>query len=85
MRLRVLALPKRTLGTAVEQPYLLVFDRCTSTQMDYLGDVDWETWKTTVGAQGIVVFPEEVDLDERQMSEIDDTVVNALRVALAGF
>lgn len=82
MRLRVLALPKRALGPASMQPFLLVFDRCTDTQCDYLNALDL---KTAVGAEGVVVFTDEVALDQSQMCEIDDTTVTALRVALAGF
>lgn len=82
MRLRVLALPKQTLGAATAQPFLLVFDRCTPEQCDYLRGLEL---KTRVGAEGVVVFADDVDLDERQMCEIDDTTVTALRVALAGF
>lgn len=82
MRLRVLALPKQTLGAASAQPFLLVFDRCATAQHDYLDALDL---KTMVGAEGVIVFADEVDLDERQMCEIDESVVTALRVALAGF
>lgn len=82
MRLRVLALPKQTLGAATAQPFLLVIDRCTPTQSEYMGDA---RLKDITGAEGVVVFEDEVDLDERQMCEIDDTVVAAVRVALAGF
>lgn len=82
MRLRVLALPKQTLGVVSRQPFLLVFDRCTTVQRDYLGQSDL---KTSLGAEGVVAFADEVDLDERQMCELDDTVVAELRVALAGF
>lgn len=82
MRLRVLALPKQTLGAATARPFLLVFDRCTLAQHDYLDALDL---RTKVGAEGVVVFADEVDLDERQMCEIDETTVTALRVALAGF
>lgn len=83
MRLRVLALPKQTLGAASTQPFLLVFDRCTTEQCEYLHEI--AEMKTQLGAQGVAVFADEVDLDDRQMCEIDDTVVTALRVALAGF
>lgn len=82
MRLRVLALPKQTLGAASTQPFLLVFDRCTATQCEYLRYSDM---KEALGAAGVVTFVDEVDLDERQMCEIDETTVAALRVALAGF
>lgn len=82
MRLRVLALPKHTLGAASTQPFLLIFDRCSEAQCAYLSDADL---KATVGAQAVLAFADEIDLDERQMCEIDETLVTELRVALAGF
>lgn len=82
MRLRVLALPKQTLGAATAQPFLLVFDRCTDEQCEYMRD---SRLKDITGAEGVVVFADDVDLDERQMCQLDATTVTALRVALAGF
>lgn len=82
MRLRVLALPKYASSAAAAQPFLLVFDRCSAAQNAYLSAVDV---KGATGAQAVLVFDDEIDLDERQMCEIDETLVTELRVALAGF
>lgn len=62
MRLRVLELPKRQLGQAVETPFLLVVDRIGNDDLT-------ESWRGSegfsaqVGAAGTVVFRDEIDLE----------------------
>lgn len=82
MRLRVLALPAGALGTATAHPFLLVFDRCATAECAYLRD---SNVKGVTGAEGVLVFDEAVELDDRQMWEVDEVSVRALRAAIVGF
>lgn len=68
MRLRVLALPAQILGAASCTPFLLVFDRCTADACEYLRDA---ALKETAGAAAVLVFAEEVELDQIQLGDLD--------------
>lgn len=69
MRLRILELPKRSLGQATEVPYALIFDRCNDSQLGTLGysvevgSLDHNAMKAATGAEFVIVFTDEVDLD----------------------
>ncbi|MET8648434.1 hypothetical protein [Nocardia aurea] len=67
MRLRVLALPPRTLGEASETPFLLVFDRCADAG---IADPFFTRLKETVGAEAVLVLAEEVELDPEQVAAV---------------
>lgn len=70
MRLRVLALPTQTLGPASYAPFLLVFDRCTPAEGEDLADNAADIREAT-GAAGVMVFSDDVELDDVQLGEID--------------
>lgn len=62
-RLRVLELPKQTLGEACDTPFILVFDRCGDS-MDLFGDI--EDVAKRCGARSILAFADEIQLGDAE-------------------
>jgi hypothetical protein len=70
--MRVVALPTEKAGPLEHTPFLLVFDRCTDDQAAYLREADLRT--ATKAAQ-VLVFSDELELDEIQLAAVDTDVL----------
>lgn len=77
MRMRVVALPPQTAGPYSMPRYLLVFDRCTDEQHEYVVAACADGRRG--GAEAVLVFDDEieldaVELDESQLRQLQDAI-----------
>lgn len=63
MRLRILQVPKQSLGPATEMDFGLVLDKVSEDEATELAAGDAAHMKDTTGAVFVLAFPYEVDLD----------------------
>jgi len=65
MRIQILPLPTVVKGDDVEEPFALVVDQCKSGLYSEQDAKEWAGFKEAVGARGILVTPETVEVADR--------------------
>ena len=65
MRIQILPLPTVVKGDDVEEPFALVVDQCKSGLYTEQDAQEWAGFKEAIGARGILVTPETVEVADR--------------------